>query len=435
MEMKKSLFYGILFLALALPAFAANLTINGTPTNAQFINTIDRTSMMNLTFNLSNTSDTYNPFVVNMTYINVTINSTNGMNIANVTAIEIINASGTVIASNTTNRSADTFLVYFGGMADGGFVINSSKANKTNFMISVNISRAGGLGNNTRVNITSNYSFGWVGDHNVTLNTNQSATNLTTITDVHASASISPRYVDTFAFNQTFIYMVNITGRDDVGNITMLVPSEFVNVTIRSITKDSSTNPTDVTSSNVSSRINISFTTAANSLIKINFTANISGALANTTVNVTLNDARLNVSADDNNTGVRTLALTIIDTIIGTKLTALANGSDYWEFNFSINFSANVSGSFLFRMDSWTNNASQTIDINTTNTSYATARLDANGTALANVTNSYNSSRYVPMIINSVTPQRIALKMIIPGGTPVSSTWWAKYFMLFITDP
>ena len=111
-RMKKTAFL-FMFLLVAAPVFAdANLTINATGTAGDFINTLHRTPMLNLTFNLSESLDTGAPsFAVKMSYINVTINSTSGMNISNITAIEIINASGNVIAANTTLKTDDTFFV------------------------------------------------------------------------------------------------------------------------------------------------------------------------------------------------------------------------------------------------------------------------------------------------------------------------------------
>src|SRR3990167_5237239 len=118
-QMKKISFL-LLFLLVVAPVFAdANLTINGTGIPGDFINTRHRTPMLNLTFNLSESLGTGPSFAVKMSYINVTINSTSGMNISNITAIEIINASGNVIAANTTLKTDDTFFVYFGSLSDG----------------------------------------------------------------------------------------------------------------------------------------------------------------------------------------------------------------------------------------------------------------------------------------------------------------------------
>ncbi|MBI4019629.1 MAG: hypothetical protein HY364_05260 [Candidatus Aenigmarchaeota archaeon] len=425
------------FFFLAVPVYAnVNLTVNGTDIAPAFINTIDRTAMLNLTFNITGDIGVASS-IVNVTYINVTIiNSSFGFNISNITAVEIINASGDVIASNTTNSSASNFTIFF--IRTNGFVVNSSHGNSS-FIISLNISSAGALDNATGVNISANSSIVTAGNINITVGSNRGYThaysNFSRIADIHASASVSPRYVDTFTINQTMIYTINVTGRDDIGNVTITLPVEYTNISIQQIKKDGSVVSTDVTSSNVSSKINITFTTAAGSSIIINFTVNSSVATGNLTLNTTLKDYRLNTTANDNNTGVSVSPIITIHSIVGSKLTALPNGTDYWEFNFTLNFSANISGGFMFRMLDWTNNASQTINVNTTNTSYAEVRLDADGTKSANITNSYVLSRYLPMTLVSTSQQRIALKMILPAGTPVSSTWWSTYFMLFRTDP
>src|SRR3989338_954084 len=442
-QMKKISFL-LLFLLVVAPVFAdANLTINGTGIPGDFINTRQRTPMLNLTFNLSESLGTGPSFAVKMSYINVTINSTSGMNISNITAIEIINASGNVIAANTTLKTDDTFFVYFGSLSDGAFVINSNNTNRTNLIISINVSGSAHVGNNTRVNVTSNASFGFAvidSGINVTLNTNQSATNLSTIVNLHANVSVTPRYVDTLVLNQTFLIVINVTCSDSVQKLTVTLPSDFTNVTIvnvkrdgDSVTSGGSTLTDNRTTNNV---INITMNAPATSYIIINFTANTTSTTAsNTTINATIRNVRFNASADENNNGVKISHIIIIDRIIGSKLTALPNGTDYWEFNFTLNFSANVSGGFMFRMLDWTDNASRTINVNTSSASNAEVRLDADGTKSANVTNSYNLSAYLPMTLVSTSQQRIALKMILPAGTATSSTWWSTYFMLFSTDP
>src|SRR3989344_263733 len=346
------------------------------------------------------------------------------------------------------NKSALSILAFLvlaiPAYADANLTVNGTdiapayiNSNQTNLIISLNISIAGALGNNTRVNITSNASFNFsaLSGINVTVELRNRASNLSTIVDVHASTSVTPRYVDTFAFNQTMIYTVNITGRDSIGNITIVIPTEYTNVSIAQIKRDGSVVTTDFTSSNVSSRINISFITAAATSIIINFTVNSSAATSNLSFNATLKDWRLNATPQNNNTGVQALSILTINNVVGSKLTALPNGTDYWEFNFTFNFSANITGGLLFRMQDWMDNASQTINVNTSNSSYAVARLDADGTKSLNVTNVYNVSRYMQMSLDSTSQQRLALKMILPVGTPVSSTWWTNYFMLFRVDP
>jgi hypothetical protein len=96
-------------------------------------------------------------------------------------------------------------------------------------------------------------------------------------------------------------------------------------------------------------------------------------------------------------------------------------------------------------MANWNNTAGNSLNLTNqtalTNTTryYASMRLSTNSSNTFSVTNDYNFTQGV-----SLTPAQgaavsnlyyVILRMIIPSGTQISSTWWTTYNTLFRSNP
>ena len=121
------------------------------------------------------------------------------------------------------------------------------------------------------------------------------------------------------------------------------------------------------------------------------------------------------------------------------KGAAIVNGTDYWEFNFTVNFTANVTGTIQFKLTNWTDASSppDTINLNTTGgVYYASLRNNSanfsDPNAKFNVTNVYGDIG-INRTVTDGSSATFILRMIIPAGSAVSSTWAATYNWLFRT--
>ncbi len=422
----------LVLLILASPSLAGgNLTVNGSGIAPSYVNTAGSFGMLNLSLNVTPGSGDN---TVNMTYINITVKNAT---IANISAVEIRNSTGSTIASNSTNSSAANFTVYF----PGGYVVNSSAGNAT-LIVVFNISSSASRFNKTAANISINSVVTTVAGDNVTYADLESTHSQ--IQDVHASAGITPHFVDTGAVNQTFLYNITPAGSDLVKNISITIPSDFTNLVLVSVKRGGNVlvPETDYTNSTVSSRINITLVSSTNLGLIINFTLNTSSSeTGNITFNSTISNGNTSVATSAINTGVTTKQLIRIHNVQGAKTTALPNGTDYWEFNYTINVTADVSGLIHFKMDNWNSSASQIINLtNSTvidnNTGYyASLYLATNSSRIFNVTTYYNVTRGIQLSAAANTLYYVTLKMIVPSATPVSSSWWTTYSMLFMPDP
>ena len=183
--------------------------------------------------------------------------------------------------------------------------------------------------------------------------------------------------------------------------------------------------------------------------IRVNFTATInSTVVASSLFNSTITGGNLSgiltdpVPLDGANVTAKQI-LNVTNTKI-IKSTAIINGTDYWEFNFTLNYTANISsgGLIQFKLTNWNSTTSDFINITNSNcvgSRCATLRngTDFNTTVKFNVTNDYETLTK-GISISAITENNlidVTLRMIIPTGTIVSSNWQATYGFLFRANP
>lgn len=442
--MKKFIFVFALLL-LASSAFAVNINVDGQSIAPPLINTNGTYPMLSLTFNATTDS-------ANITAINVTLTATNmsGNTVtANVSGVELRNETLDIIGFNNTWDNVTNSTQIF---IQNGFNVSSS-ANRTLYIyfrinrnateylnISANITNFGILTSNSADNISISSA-------------NSTKSNGSLILDVHADAAMSPNVVDTYVINQSFILNITITGQDPINRTIITLPSEFTNLNITNLTVNggsySSYCPTPGNQQyceNIGgSKINITFSSGGlpkETKIQINFTANTSSPVS-TKVNITV-DSSTNLTdiPTDQTINIETKQIINSTTVSVSKGSAVVNGTDYWEFNFSLSFSANVSGILQFKMNDW--NSQEGYRLNITNSSsapwantttrYATLR-ESGSSVFYNVTTDYNLSYGIPITVTAASMKYLVLRMIIPSGTPISSTWWTTYWMVFRQIP
>ncbi len=411
--MKIAVFLALLVLSSIVFA-SGNLTINGTSMAPTYGNANTQIKMLNLSLNV--TGD-----YVNISSINFTIISGTG----NVSSIEIFNSSMSSIASSssfntTTNKTNVAF-------SNGLFVNSTSNAT---IIIALNLSSSASSLSQIALNLSS-ASDAALND-NVSISGNSIQSGNTQMQNIQANASISPRYVDTSVENQTLIYTITPTGADQIKNFTLNVPIGYTIVSLVSIIRSGSVlvPSTDYTNVTASNSINISLVSPTNLELKINFTVNTNVSAVNPlTFNSTITGGNFtNVNTTMVNNTVKTSQLIALNSISITKGAAIVNGTDYWEFTFSVNATENIStGGFIqFKMSDWNNSVGQTMQV----LNYSSLRLNSNNTF--NVTNNYNISNGISFSsITSSNPISLILKMIIPASAPISSSWFTTYNMLF----
>lgn len=431
----------IIALLFAAPALAAgNLTVQATTVAPSFINTNVTTNMLNLSLN-----STVN--TTNITAINVTII---GVNATNVSAVEVRNASSHAQAISytmnaTTNKTTVSISTAIG--------VNTS-ANNT-ILIAISLFQNASIRSSAAINISASTEIGVDSGSNVTITNVSLQSGAAQIQDVHMNATVSPLFADTGMINQTFIYTFTPSGRDTVNNISITLPTQYpvVNVTevkygtnfLRNVTHGNIDSALSTTFNASSGRIDVNYSTgfAGNSsqVVVINISINTSSsAVSAMTFNATLTGSNISAAlptVSGNNTNVTTQQLVNVTKAIISKGTALANGTDFWEFNLTVNFTANVSGIVQFKLTNWTTPANQTINLQNGTSGnimyYASLRDGANSSRNMNVTNDYNLTQGVSLqtCCNSTAVYTLILKMIVPAGTPSSAAWFATYGLLF----
>jgi len=123
-----------------------------------------------------------------------------------------------------------------------------------------------------------------------------------------------------------------------------------------------------------------------------------------------------------------------VTNITASKTTAIVNGTDYWEFNISVNFTDMLTGLLQFKMTNWNNTEGKPVIPLTNGTdSFATLRnaFDFSSAAKYNITNDYNLTSGLSYSSTGPGLQTIFLRMIIPSGTEIASTWFSTYSMIF----
>lgn len=445
--MRKYLLPLVLLLFFAVPAFAVgNLTVFSVPLSQPpvYANTNQSVNVLNLTLNV--TAGSGADGVINITSINVTVtNSSEGnLSAGNISAVEIRNSTGFPIARNTSVNTANnmTFTISI----PGGLTINTSNAT---IWIAINISRSATRFLNISVNITGPGEIGTNSTvNNITISGVSIKSNGVQIQNLHSNATISPRFVDTGVENQSFTYtLVPPTGTDAIRNINISFPanytfSKLISIMVGGGVPDGATNNTAVNG------INISLSTATTQTIQVNFTANTStNPIQNRAFSSTIDGGNLSaVSADPTVEGVNVSTQPILNltNVTITKSTAIINGTDYWEFNFTLNYTANIStgGLTQFRLTDWNTSSGSTLALNNSlcaGSRCASLRNETsmNTTGKFNITNDYES--FIKGItVSSITQGSLitlVLRMVIPSNAPVSSNWQAAYGFLFRAAP
>jgi hypothetical protein len=426
--------YLVLIIALAMvaPVFAAgNLTVVGSSLAPGFIDTNVTTNMLNLTLNAT-------VGTVNITAINVTIF---GANSSEIYAVEVRSLAGTQAVSYALNTTTNKTTIAL----STAISVNTSLNNSV--LIAISLLPNATLRSAVAVNITSATEIGVDAGSNVTITLASLQSGDSQIQDVHANASVSPLYVDTNVVNQSFIYTILPTGRDRFRNISVVIPTQYAIVNVTEVKQGSSTvyNESVSTVSVFFNRtlglVNITHNAEAGfdltGTITINISVNTSSSyVAPMTFNSTVDGSNVTFVAttiSGTNTTVTTQQILNMTSVSVSKGTALANGTDYWEFNLTLGFTANVSGVVQFKMANWSNSQSQTMYLTNGTVYYSTLRDSSNSSRVINVTTNYVSSQGISLqnCCTSSTVYTLILKMIIPSGTPSSAAWYTTYSMLF----
>jgi len=435
--------YWIIFVGLLLffisPVFASGITFIGTSLAPVFANTNASADVLNLSINVSGDNGATNISSINITVVTGTF--------GNISSVTIKNSTGTVLGVNTSINPATnmSYTVFLGN----GFFINGTITNAS-LIVSINISGSATRQTNMSINVSSPAEIRTLNNDNVSLVTTQS--NGVFIQDIHGNATISPRFVDTGVLNQSFLYAIVPKGGDAIKNISIILPPGFTLINITGVERGDSTNltgDTDFTNTTTSNRINI--TLASSTLLKVEvfFTANINSTpVSSSAFNSTITGGNLtNVFTDPVSieaTNVTAKQLLNVSNVKIIKSTAIVNGTDYWEFNFTINYTANIptGGLIQFKLTNWNSTTADSINITNSNcpgSICATLRngTDFNTTSKFNVTNNYGTFT-TGISVSSITENNlidVTLRMIIPTGTIVSSNWQATYGFLFRANP
>ena len=423
--MHRCVFLPLLLLLLVTPVFAAgNLTLNSTTSGTSvFVNTRILTTIMNLSLN-STGGD------ANVTGFNLTINGT--ASIGNVTLVAILNSTGSVIASNTTSTTPSMFVV----LIPGGFNVTGGTV-KT-LLVAVNISSV--APSQTTVNISVNNVTGVFVDTGSNVSSAAGFVNSSSsqIHDVHANVSISPRVVDTFIVNQSFAYTITPTGTDAVQNVSVAIPAGFTLINLTAVERNGMnlTSIVNFTNTTAADRLNVSFIVPSAQVIRLLFTANASTATPGA-FSSTLAGSNLSAVATDpvngNQTTVAPQVLANITSVAASKTAAVVNGSDYWEFALTVNITDAVAGLLQFAMANWTDNSGNNLGLTGCSTYCATLRNSSTFGAPGNisVTNDYNLTAGIPYTTSGVSTVTTYLRMVIPSGTAISSSWFTTYRVSF----
>jgi len=439
--------FGLYF---SFPVFAATLSITSNPVNlTAYNNTGTNVTMLNLTLNLTGENS------VNVANIIVTFNSTNGSLNASQTNLSVCLYNSTVNSSN--NLGCGTVWNVSGNVNQTNITLsnfNITNSTEKNLLIVYEVYRNATTPINISLYINDNSSITLSNSSVIIDNsTFPISSNFTQIQDLHASASISPRYVDTNVENQSFSYTINVTGNDKV-NVTIInIPNGYnvtnvTNVAVAGIECYSVPVPS-CTVNYADKQINVTIGasgTGTTNEIKINFTTNTSSNPVNSTAFSSVIDGGnltgIPTDATNCSTNVTTKQLINVTNVAIMKNTAVVNGTDYWEFNFTLNISANVSGLIQFKMNPW-NSSSANATLNLTNattgniTYYASLRNESSfsTTNKFNITNEYNITQGISLNATENNIYHVFLRMVIPLGTPIASDWWTTYSMLFRALP
>lgn len=412
-------------------ASAASLDLNPANSSVSIVNTKTWVLVYNVSLNVSGGPN----ILVNISSINITV--INGSS-ANISDIQLYNLTNHLVASNSTfNATTNTTRLSFSALT-----VNSTY----NYSLAVyaNISSNATAGSRIAFNITETLT---TASEDIITNNTFGGSSFILVQSVHANATMSPRFVDTRVVNQTFQYSLNVTGTNGINNITINAPVGYIiaNVTLMTLNGADLIGAGSVTISRNTTVINmtkIGTPFATNDKIIINFTANTSSSDVSTSRFTSFlygsNLSSVETNYTEGETNVTTKQIVNITSVKIVKGAAILNGTDYWEFNFTINFSANVTGLLQFNMTNWTNSAGQNLSLVNSTYNLTTLRDNQNTSRYINITNSYGAPAEGISITDCCTTGTyyyVVLRMIIPLNTPISNNWAATYGALFRSTP
>lgn len=398
------------------PAFAADLNVTFTNSAPAYVNTYQNATMLNITMTSADS--------VNVT--GVVVNLIGTASAGNISNVMLYNSTS-LVASNSTWTSDYTQLTISNGM-----IVSS----ETNITIVCTIAGSALSLLTAGVNITANTSI----ITNETVIASQYNSSLSQIQSLHASASVTPKYVDTNVINQSFTYTITPTGQDLFNKTKIVVPSEYAVVATN--TSFGTCNPNQFVNAsgnnitidipwNQFSSCGISASTPLIVTIKANTSSSVVSSKALTSIISGENLTDIATTTTGDATNVTTLELLKILSVEATKTTAILNGSDYWEFKFTMNVSApvDINGLVQFRMNNWNNTAGNIIDITATTTTLRNESSCSTSNKF-NITNSYPADN-VGVLLTKKGASYLYLRMVVPSSTQVSSSWWTTYWALF----
>lgn len=425
------------------PVFAVgNLTVTGRDLMPINNWTNSNTSVVMLNLSLNVTTETGSR-TVNVTLLNISLG--NGTNVGNISAVELylnnVSSDGTVIGSSVTPMNSTAFNVTIPNKLVVNSSLNASIIVRFNLTFNATSHQflSAVLSSATDVGVDS-------GGSNVTLG-NTVISNITIIQNLHANVSISPQFLDTNTINQSIMYTIIPTGTDGVNRTVIWIPSGYNLTNVSTVQVDGSNTTGSVTVTTAPNYINVTVGgTPTIQTIKVTFNVNTSITRVNSAAFLSfLHGGNLtNISTDSptvGSTNVTTQQIVNVTGIIVNKGAAIVNGTDYWEFNITLNFTANLTGLIQFKMTNWTDasNPPNTIHLNTSSAFYATLRNNTNNISDANgkinVTNIYVNNAGINQTITDSSQLTVILRMILPAGTAISNTWAATYNFLFRATP
>ncbi len=412
---------------LSSPILAATLNVNTTSMAPAFINTNSSAIMMNLTLNVTGTATnaTVTVSAINVSLSNATMGNFSFVTIRNATnnGTLAVNSSFNTTDNRTTLRFSQALVVNTSGNLTLQIIVNTSNtATKfTNF--SVNVTASSFEANDTAF-------VQGVG-----------ASNGTQIHNLRANASVTTRFFDTSVINQSFVYAITPIGTDGINKTVLNIPVGYTLVSLDSVEHDATNSTAGITNVTSPNQINITLNTPTTSVIILRMKLNTnSSEKRNLAFNSTLENGNLTDAVTDvsgTNTTVSTQQIVNVTNLIPIKNAAYLNGTDYWEFLFALNFTANVSGTLQFNMSQW-NSTNTLIPINLSNgTYYATIRSNSNfnHSSKINITTDYNMTGGIALNTSSTSNSSIYLRMYLPSTvTVLSPNWWSIYTIVFRSD-
>lgn len=462
-NLRAGLFFALAFAMFsAMPAFAAgNLTVtNGSL--SQFSSSGDFWNTgLNVILNIS-----FNATVGDVNVSAILVNISGTANTSNITGIFVYNDSNSnaIIDPSETLLGSNTSLNISRNFSFVNFTTNLSvpKDTKRNVLIAFNISRSAFRFNTTGAQISINSSIrtgdAEIGD-NITISTGSINSTVKQILDMHANASLTPRVVDTNVSQQMLVLTITPSGTETVNRTRIDIPvgyslvdviDVYVGGVIQNRSFDGSVGNNKVGIIMGSTTFNITTNTGGvSSAIKINFTVNTnlsSQGSAKFTTTIFSNISFIDSDVYNEELNVTTTQLIQILSVGGTKTAALMNGTDYWEFTITVNFTSNLTAGLLqFKMSNWTSSAGTINLTNSTATGTANLRMSnetINAGRHQNVTDNYNVSTGIQFnttsdVLSPITNRvkQFVLRVTIPSSAPVSTNWYSVFSLLFRSNP